>query len=190
MPTKMLAGTAALVMLVCSAAAAEIIQQPNEAAALQQFGDRVAAYYALHQSVAWRAPLQVCADPEEIVAGSTALGDAIRGSRRDAHQGDLFTGEVSSIFRTRIHAALASHGMSEADLVADIGSEAPIAPADLTVNRRFDWGYGALMPAVLIDVLPPLPEALQYRLVGTDLVLIDVDAGLIVDVLTAALVVD
>ena len=43
------------------------------------------------------------------------------------------------------------------------------------------------MAACVIDVLPALPAALQYRFVGDDLFLIDVDAGLIVDILPDAL---
>jgi hypothetical protein len=41
-------------------------------------------------------------------------------------------------------------------------------------------------PAVL-QALPPLPPELQYRMVGCDLVLIDVHADLIVDILPYAL---
>ena len=46
------------------------------------------------------------------------------------------------------------------------------------------------MPVVVIDVLPPLPDELQYRLVGGHLVLVDIHAGLVVDILRHALPVD
>jgi hypothetical protein len=39
----------------------------------------------------------------------------------------------------------------------------------------------------LIDALPPLPSELQYRMVGGDLVLIDVHASVVVDILTNVL---
>jgi hypothetical protein len=43
------------------------------------------------------------------------------------------------------------------------------------------------MPAAVIAALPELPPELQYRFVGADLVLVDIGAGLVVDVLRGAL---
>ena len=43
-----------------------------------------------------------------------------------------------------------------------------------------------MFPCV-IQALPELPPELQYRIVGTDLILIDVHASLIVDILPSAL---
>lgn len=43
-----------------------------------------------------------------------------------------------------------------------------------------------MIPCIL-QALPPLPPELEYRMVGTDLILIDVHAGLIVDILPYAL---
>jgi hypothetical protein len=39
----------------------------------------------------------------------------------------------------------------------------------------------------MIEALPPLPDELQYRIVGRDLVLVDVHANLVVDILREAL---
>jgi hypothetical protein len=39
----------------------------------------------------------------------------------------------------------------------------------------------------MLGVLPPLPAELEYRFVAGDLVLLDVDADLVVDVLGAVL---
>ena len=43
-------------------------------------------------------------------------------------------------------------------------------------------GAKPVLPCIL-EALPRLPEELEYRIIGTDLVLIDVHAGLIVDIL-------
>jgi hypothetical protein len=43
------------------------------------------------------------------------------------------------------------------------------------------------MPGCLLEVLPALPQGLQYRLVGRDLILLDLDANLVVDILPEAL---
>src|SRR5262245_445059 len=54
-------------------------------------------------------------------------------------------------------------------------------------NDRLPWLRHALMPWFRVEVLPPLPDEVQYRLVGRDLVLFDVDLGLVIDVLRNAL---
>jgi hypothetical protein len=43
------------------------------------------------------------------------------------------------------------------------------------------------MPPTMFMALPELPDELQYRFVGRDLVLIDLHANLVVDVLREAL---
>jgi hypothetical protein len=43
------------------------------------------------------------------------------------------------------------------------------------------------MPFVLLSALPALPAGIQYRLIDRDLLLWDVDANLIIDVLPDAL---
>ena len=42
------------------------------------------------------------------------------------------------------------------------------------------------MPPSVLLTLPPLPACLHYRFVGRELVLVDSEAGLIVDLLPAA----
>ena len=55
------------------------------------------------------------------------------------------------------------------------------------MNDTFPWGLGTAMFSCVLEALPPLPAELMYRMVGRDLFLIDVHAGLIVDVLPIAL---
>ena len=51
-----------------------------------------------------------------------------------------------------------------------------------TVNGDYPAGRPvAMMPPCLIGALPPLPPELRYGLVGHDLILWDLHAGLIVD---------
>jgi hypothetical protein len=54
------------------------------------------------------------------------------------------------------------------------------------VNFGYPPYYSARDPAVFRD-LPPLPGELEYRVVGRDLVLLDVIANLVVDVLRDAI---
>jgi hypothetical protein len=45
----------------------------------------------------------------------------------------------------------------------------------------------ATVPAQILELLPVLPKELEYRFVGTDLILFDVSAYLMVDVVPNAI---
>jgi hypothetical protein len=59
----------------------------------------------------------------------------------------------------------------------------PLAPPRPAVNGRFSWTWPSFMVPCLFGVLPALPRELEYRFVERDLILIDVDANLVVDIL-------
>jgi hypothetical protein len=116
------------------------------------------------------------------------LATAIRMERRDALQGDLFTPALAPVLRARIQDALLEHGLTADDVRAD----SRVAGIDyervrLQVNDTFPWLLSATMFPCLIEALPTLPSELQYRMVDDALVLIDVHASLVVDVLPRAL---
>ena len=56
----------------------------------------------------------------------------------------------------------------------------------ITVNKPLPWGAGRSTFTWLLAALPALPEDLEYRLVGRNLVLIDLRANIVVDVLRGA----
>jgi hypothetical protein len=117
------------------------------------------------------------------------LAAAIRAERHDATQGDFFTPRLAGVLRARINDALLEHGYT----AGDVRAAARINGVDydrvtLHVNGTFPWVLASGMFACVIEVLPPLPPELQYRIVGDDLVLIDVHASLIVDILPHVLV--
>ena len=65
-------------------------------------------------------------------------------------------------------------------------ARAPLPPRPI-VHDQFDWSWGSFTPACVLSVLPSLPDQLQFRFVQRDLVLVDIDADLVVDVLPDAL---
>jgi hypothetical protein len=95
--------------------------------------------------------------------------------------GDIFSADVG--LRELIDRTLREHRIAAADLLADVEDDAP----DAVVNERFPRQRGAAMPPCLIAALPPLPDPLQYRFLDRDLVLVDVDASLVVDLLPGVL---
>jgi hypothetical protein len=91
----------------------------------------------------------------------------------------IFTLPVAMVFRQLIAGALAGH-----DGMAFVGSAG--APAHLAVLQPFPATMLYDFPRALADVLPVLPEPLEYRLVGHDLVVRDRAGDLVVGVLREA----
>jgi hypothetical protein len=78
------------------------------------------------------------------------------------------------------------------ELELTAGDVMPVMPESdiwsfrLDVNEFLPWEAGPPRWHVLFWSLPPLPHELEYRLLGTDLVLLDAGARLVVDVLRDA----
>ena len=181
----------AVFLLVALTAAGVQAQTPDSTQqALNAFDKTTQDYVRMHRrleseigSIALGTPV------DEINRRIGELAAAIRAERTDARQGDLFTPNVAHVLRARISDALFEHRYS-ADAVRAMGSVDGVdyARVRLEVNGTFPWRLATAMLPCLIDVLPPLPPELQYRIVGDDLVLIDIHASLIVDILPHAIV--
>ena len=142
------------------------------------FQTRIAQYMAMRRQAEQRAPgPRVSRDRAEIDSAADALAEAIRQARPHSAPGDIFGARIAADFRQIIQTVLRNNKPRGVNL----------PDAHPTVNGRFDWNLDAVMPPFLIHALPPLPPELQYRLVGCDLVLVDIVAGLVIDVLPAAL---
>jgi 3-dehydroquinate dehydratase len=182
---KSLAGLVALFTI--GAAEFRDVEQYRSDIAIDQFNQQIAVYDAIHRRASSEVAMRISADPAAIADASHALAEAIRMARRHALRGDVFSVEASAAIRHRIDLSLQAHGLRAMDVIDALTRDTSMPAAVLNVNSRFDWRYGALMPAALLEVLPALPESVQYRLVGGALVLIDIDADLVVDVLPDAL---
>ena len=92
----------------------------------------------------------------------------------------IFTLPVAMVFRQLIAQSLADHdGATTA-----IGGVNPSHRA--AVLQPFPASELIDFPAALRDALPPLPGALEYRMIGHDLVIRDADGDIIVAVLRDA----
>jgi hypothetical protein len=71
--------------------------------------------------------------------------------------------------------------------LAALGAREPIredAPKVFVLVVNGDYPAGAsrsTMPGNVLQILPPLPAGLEYRIVDTHLVLMDLDANVVVD---------
>jgi len=159
-----------------------------EADGILQFQRAADIYAFLHRRLERRLPaVEVNANPDTIRIAIAAMAAAIRQARPDAQPGELFNPAAAGTIRHRIARALQSRGYTPADVrAAEQAGGVDTSAVTLHVNGSFPWLVGTAMFPFIIEVLPPLPPELQYRLVGRDLVLIDVHASLIVDILPLA----
>jgi len=151
-----------------------------EALVLQDFKTRVDRYMELHKRLEKRTPpLKKVDDPAKIQASQEALATAIRSERADAKPGDIFTPEISERLRQLIYPEVT--GAKGTETKESIKEDTPTGVV-LKVNGTYP--SGAPLPTVppnLLANLPQLPEDLEYRILGRDLILRDVHANLIVD---------
>jgi hypothetical protein len=164
----------------------------TDEAALLQLRQAIDAYTELHrEAVRGLEPMVITADAAAIERAIDARAEAVRAARPEPRRGDLFTPAVERVLRTRIADALRVHGLTPADVLAEVMDEGEILPAPLPaplrVNGPFPWHAASRMLRCIGDVLPEVPEELQYRFVGRDLVLVDIPASLVVDFLPRAL---
>jgi len=156
---------------------------------LDRFQSAVDGYMALREVVRrTMPPLEISPDAENIRAASDAIAEGIRRARPSAKQGDIFNADVAVLLRLRIGASSREPSCDVAEILAAErdDDDVPSPPRPL-VHDRLDWGLGSFMPWCVLRVLPLVPDELQFRFVDHDLVLVDIDASLVVDVLPNAL---
>lgn len=159
------------------------VQQPKvneDARVLQDFKQRVDKYMELHKRMERKAPaLKETDDPGKIKASQDGMAAQIRAARAGAKQGEIFTPEVSQLFRRLMYPEVKGAQGKETKQI--IKEDAPKGVL-LKVNARYpeEAPLPTVPPNVLAN-LPQLPEDLDYRIVGNDLILRDVHANLIID---------
>ena len=115
----------------------------------------------------------------ESLISQQALAMRIRFARHDARPGDLFTRPIAMALRRALDPAL--RGFAARSTREAIRDDAPRTFV-LAVNADYPAGAPvSTMPANVLEILPPLPTGLQYRIVETHLVLMDVEANIILD---------
>jgi hypothetical protein len=156
--------------------------------ALAQFDHAVGQYVALHRRLERSLPPErQFDDAEEMFAARHAIRSALLAARPGARQGNIFTPGVAQAFVANLDRVIQECGHDPADILADINAERLPGTPKPYVNGKYPWGIGSAMWPTLLRVLPELPSELEYRFSDRDLVLIDVHANLVVDMLEDAL---
>ena len=152
-----------------------------QGAATLEFQKRIAAYLKIHNEAEGKVPnLKKTDDPKEISDRERALGETIMTLRAGAQPGEIFAPEYQPYFIKIVQDDFKTR--SAVDRKAII--------VELPKNMKVDINTVypttiplATFPPMLLRKLPDLPPELEYRLVGHSLILRDVKANLIVDVL-------
>jgi hypothetical protein len=158
----------------------------QDARIMADFVARVQEYAALHEKLeATLPPLARDSTPEAIDSHQRDLAQLIGRARSSARPGDIFSSEARALFRRHIAGVLATPDGPE--IRAAILDEDP-GRIRLTVNGRYpDTVPLSTVPTDLLAVLPRLPEQLEYHFISRQLLLFDVHARIIVDLIDNAL---
>ena len=161
---------------------------PSLTSALGQFGERIAAYATLRQELdfslppAYERPRGVHA----MLQARATLATAIKAARPHARQGDFFSPSVADIFRMTIAEALSGVDSDAFFESLYVGDAVPAGLPPRVHDTYPEWATHDV-PFLVLERLPLLPDELEYRLIGRTLVLWDIDADLILDVLPDAI---
>ena len=181
-------GLLVAVLMTTTAAAAQEQPRVNDTArALADFREEVDEYLELHKKLAATLPpVPNDATPLQLDQRQRALGALIQTARKGATPGDIFERDSRPIIRKLLFGIFG--GPDGKKLRASIADENPGPAVKLQVNGRYpDTIPVSSMPPQVLQVLPQLPKELEYRFIGSTLILLDVHAHIIVDFMTGAL---
>ena len=157
-----------------------------DAQVVAEFARRVEEYVDSHRKLERTLPDQPPRPtPQQVDTHQRALSRLIVQSRGRARQGDIFNSESRAYFRRQIARALSG---PDAAQIKDAIMEDNPGRIRLQINGRYpDEVPLSTMPPQVLAALPKLPDELEYRFIGERLILLDVHAHLVVDLVDNAL---
>jgi len=176
-------------MVVVAACAAAALAQANANSpskrdndVVKDFENRVSAYMNMRRAKVGTSP-KPTSSSEKLAETRQQMTARIRQTRAAAKQGDIFTEPIANYFRRQVKATLS--GPQGPQVLASLRHAEPTTKITLKVNAKYPQGIPlqSTPPSLLLS-LPKLPKELQYRIVGSDLILYDTEADVIVDYMT------
>jgi hypothetical protein len=149
---------------------------------ISDFNDLLASYHLMRTALEDSLPTRRVTDsPAENIKAEHALARRIRDARDDARRGDIFTPAISAEFRKILRT------VTEPRTREAIGDDNPGSFAH-SINDTYPKRRPlSTMPGLVLRVLPPLPEGVEYRFIGNDLILHDTHANVILDRIPCAI---
>jgi len=155
--------------------------------AADDFSSRLQAYRKLRdQATSHVSKLKPTASPDQIAKHEQQVANRIREARENAQQGNIFTREIAAQFRRMIDGTM--RGPGAVTVRQSLARSEPVNLKELAVNQEYPKGVPLqTTPPSLLANLPRLPNGFEYRVVGSAIVLLDVEADLIIDYIPNAI---
>ena len=162
------------------------------AATIADFSKRMDDYVALHNRLATNmGPIDETKSQAEIAARAATLAHLIQTERVNAKPGDIFTPEVAAHFTTLIREEYRRRAPPVQETREEQEEEhrsdglPDFVPQ---VNQLYPTSYPLVtFPPALLALLPKLPQEVEYRTFTHYLLLRDVEANLIIDLIPNAI---
>ena len=149
---------------------------------VEDFSGRIDRYVELRAAASAGLPLPtVTENPAETLNLELELARRIRAARAGARQGDIFTPEIRAEFRRVLRLEVDARTRWA---IMDENPGAFSAPINSTYPKERPL---STVPGTILALLPRLPEDIQYRFLGSHLVLHDIRANVILDRLPCAI---
>jgi hypothetical protein len=148
---------------------------------LKEFSDRVEAYEKVREKAEKSLPKFKKKSKQDVIAvQQQALVTKIRELRSTAQRGDIFTVSATEAIAQTIKAVFAGPDGHRVQNTIQTGE--PLRGFEVQVNQRYpDSLPFTTVPPTLLRKLPRLPDEVAYRILGSDLLLVDRKANLILD---------
>lgn len=166
--------------LAFPAAAAPAVAAGTPPSVLTGFEDRIKSYLAVKDKAERALPhLTRQSTPEEVVRHQRALAQRIREARAGAKPGEFFTPAIEALMKRTMTEVLSGHdGKSVHDSILDENPDV----REIALHEQYPSAVPvSTMPPQVLAALPKLPKGLEYRFLGSRLVLHDTDADIILD---------
>jgi hypothetical protein len=161
------------------------IAQTGDAVAVKEFNGRIGRYLSAkkNQDISSKST----DSPAKLAQQKQRTTEKTQAARPGAERGDIFTPAVTVYFKRQIQATLRSPEGRK--VRASLRHAEPLPDVQLQVNAKYPRNLPLQsMPPTLLMRLPQLPKELQYRIVGSTLVLYDMSSDLIIDFIPNAVV--
>ena len=188
MRPSIFAASGVLLLLATATPFADRAQQPpvnSDARLLADFKARVNQYDAIRKKADDSAPpLKKTEEPRDIREAQQGLVERIGAARAGAKQGDIFTPEITALFKRLLRPEA-----KEPDTKAILKEDKPTrATVSLKINGPYpDKQPLATSPPEILLKLPTLPKDIEYRFVDSYLILRDARANTIIDYIPNAI---
>jgi hypothetical protein len=167
--------------------ALSVDQATPDGQGFKEFHERVEQYEKIHKQAERSLPKLKKTAKQEVIAGrQQALVDKIRELRANAHRGDIFTPAAAQEITRLVKSVFVGPDSHRVQNTIQAGN--PLQGFEVQVDQRYPDGLPfTTVPPTLLRGLPRLPDEVEYRILGSTLLIVDRKANMIVDFIPNAI---